>query len=119
MIVIKNRLDSHRQISQHFKANELECRCGKCSISIISDDLITRLEVLRRLWGKAVVITSAYRCQAHNEKIGGKAHSWHVSGHAADLLLPDKDRDLFIKLCSKVFNYSYVGEGFCHVDVRI
>jgi len=118
MIVIKNRLDSHKQISPNFKAYELECHCRDCNISVVSEDLLNRLEILRRLWGKPVSLTSCYRCYLHNKAVGGKTHSWHLSGSAADIVFPDKDRSIFIKLCSKIFSYSYIEDTFIHVDVR-
>lgn len=43
------------------------------------------LDPLRRLYGKPIVITSGYRCQELNKKVGGVANSWHTQGNAADI----------------------------------
>ena len=46
------------------------------------------LEPLRSFVGKPIVITSGYRCNHLNVKVGGVYASQHTLGEAADLLLP-------------------------------
>lgn len=43
------------------------------------------LDPLRRLYGKPIIITSGYRSQELNKKVGGVANSWHTQGNAADI----------------------------------
>lgn len=43
------------------------------------------LDPLRRLYGKPIIITSGYRSQELNKKIGGVTNSWHTQGNAADI----------------------------------
>lgn len=43
------------------------------------------LDPLRRMYGKPIVITSGYRSQQLNKKVGGVANSWHTQGNAADI----------------------------------
>ena len=46
------------------------------------------LEPLRRFVGQPIVITSGYRCNQLNIKVGGAYASQHTLGEAADLKLP-------------------------------
>lgn len=44
-----------------------------------------RLDEIRDKYGKPIIITSGYRCQELNKKVGGKSNSFHLKGLAADL----------------------------------
>lgn len=44
-----------------------------------------RLDEIREKYGKPIIITSGYRCQELNKKVGGKPNSFHLKGLAADL----------------------------------
>ena len=46
------------------------------------------LEPLRRFVGEPIVITSGYRCNRLNVKVGGAYASQHTVGEAADIRLP-------------------------------
>lgn len=48
----------------------------------------TVLQPFRDHLNVPVVITSGYRCPALNAKVGGVAHSQHLTGEAADIRLP-------------------------------
>ncbi len=48
------------------------------------------LEPLRRRFG-AIRITSGYRSPAVNSGVGGKPHSQHLRGEAADLFVPSRE----------------------------
>jgi zinc D-Ala-D-Ala carboxypeptidase len=49
-------------------------------------ELCQTLEAVRSLIGQPLLITSGYRCEALNQRIGGSASSAHVQGLAADIL---------------------------------
>ena len=50
------------------------------------DELIrTILQPLRTAWGKPLIISSGYRCEALNKAVGGVKNSAHVRGYAADV----------------------------------
>lgn len=59
--------------------------------------LICALDSLREHYGKAIIVTSGYRCPALNKKVGGVATSAHVFGYAADLVPKNGDFDAFVK----------------------
>jgi hypothetical protein len=48
----------------------------------------TILEPLRQFAGQPIIITSGYRCNALNLKVGGVYASQHTMGEAADIRLP-------------------------------
>ena len=61
----------------HFTTAELACRCG-CGLATFHDGFLVALESLRRAFDEPMSITSACRCTAHNEQIGGHPNSLHV-----------------------------------------
>lgn len=80
--------------------------------------LANRLQVVRDLLDKPLVITSGYRTEAHNRAIGGAKKSLHLSGMAADVVVPGipaKEVQKFLR------NWSG-GLGlygtFTHLDIR-
>lgn len=46
---------------------------------------LTRLNEIRESYGKPIIISSGYRCQALNEAVGGVKDSKHQEGLAVDL----------------------------------
>jgi hypothetical protein len=46
---------------------------------------LTRLNEIRESYGKPIIISSGYRCQALNEAVGGVKDSKHLYGLAVDL----------------------------------
>lgn len=49
------------------------------------------LETIRSLLGKAIMVSSGYRCPALNKAVGGVSNSAHVRGLAADFTVRDVD----------------------------
>lgn len=43
------------------------------------------LQPIRNKYGKSIIVTSGYRCQALNARVGGSATSQHIKGMAADI----------------------------------
>lgn len=48
------------------------------------------LQPIRNKWGSAIVVTSAYRCEALNKAVGGVKNSQHRLGEAADIKVGSK-----------------------------
>ena len=48
------------------------------------------LQPIRSKWGSAIVVTSAYRCEALNKAVGGSRTSQHRLGEAADIKVGSK-----------------------------
>lgn len=43
------------------------------------------LQPIRDKYGKPIIVTSGYRCEALNKAVGGARHSQHMRGEAADI----------------------------------
>jgi uncharacterized protein YcbK (DUF882 family) len=82
--------------------------------------LLEKLQALRDSYGKGIVISSGFRCEAHNKQLGGVPQSLHLVGKAVDCMTVSGDeRYVFIK---KAMELGFTGIGiasrFVHLDVR-
>lgn len=114
---------SSLKLSKNFKLSELACKgSGCCSKVMWAPELIERLQWIRDKCKKPIVINSGYRCQTHNNRVGGVASSKHLYGMAADLAVPrGMGLDEFAALAESAgFRgvLKYTGSCFIHVDLR-
>lgn len=58
--------------------------------------LCERLEMVRALFNRPIIITSGYRCESLNAAVGGSPTSAHMSGRAADFIIPGVGSPLHI-----------------------
>ena len=82
--------------------------------------LVRMLEKLRSILGdKSIIITSGYRCPAHNRAVRGSPNSQHMKGNAADIIVSGVSPD---EVATKAEALGFPGVGryaeFTHVDVR-
>ena len=78
-------------LSRNFNRSEFACKGEDCCghSAPVHPDLIEALQALRDRIGKPLSITSGFRCNRHNQAIGGEDHSFHTLGMAADVACPD------------------------------
>ena len=112
------------KLSENFDSSEFKCKCcGKLPEHGMNPFLIELLQAIREKLGKSISITSGYRCQNHNEKVGGAKHSQHSLGNAADIQIAGMDAHDVYDYLSSHFNQRCKGLGkyanFTHVDVRV
>ena len=69
----------------YFNQNELACRCGKCDLKTVKEEIIAVLQIARIQLKKPLIVTSGARCPIHNKNVGGVASSLHVKGEAVDI----------------------------------
>ena len=106
-------------ITIHFGLPEYECSCGRCPETLVDREHVERLEALRSALRLPIIITSAYRCRAHNRAIGGHRTSKHMLGVATDIVVrgasPDEVADL-----AEGMGFAGLGryDTFTHVDSR-
>lgn len=76
---------------RHFKPSEFTCKCGRCGggFERVSPVLLDMLDSAREAAGIPFVISSGFRCPAHNKTVGGVADSAHTRGYAADIRCAD------------------------------
>jgi uncharacterized protein YcbK (DUF882 family) len=110
-------------LSEHFSRREFACKgCrGDCQISqpAPAPRLVSVLEAVRRQYGRAVHVTSGYRCEAYNSRIGGAASSQHLVAAAADIIVQGVPAGEVYEWMDK-WHFGGLGQykTFTHVDVR-
>ncbi len=109
----------NRKLSLNFTAREFIC--SGCGEEGIKDDLVFHLQMAHDMLPihRVMVITSGYRCEAHNEAVGGLKDSAHKKGLAADIKCEDTLlRFLLLKALLKVgFKRIGIYKNFIHADL--
>ena len=87
----------------------------------MSSDFMSKLTALREKCNFPFIITSAFRCEKHNEKIGGATKSAHIYGRAVDISVKHKDAMIILTHATKYgmtgIGVSQKGNGrFIHLD---
>lgn len=81
---------------EFFKLQEFACKCcGQLPPSLREnlEALVTEvLDPARRAFGGPVLVSSGYRCPAHNAEVGGVPNSMHQRCEAADIYCSDNAR---------------------------
>lgn len=100
-----------------FKPKEFCCKCG-CGRCDVHPQLLAALDLARMRAGVPFSISSGFRCQEHNARVGGKPTSSHTRGLAADISFSNgHDGLLILKALLPYFDRVGVGNGFIHVDI--
>lgn len=116
------------QLSPHFNAKEFRCKCGREHDFQISDALIAKLETLYDTLGcTKIIVTSGFRCTAHDKAVGGSGTGQHTLGNAADICCYGQDGQPISSkaVCCKAQDIGFGGIAnitaayiYTHVDVR-
>ena len=79
--------------------------------------LVSRvLDPLREAWGAPIIITSGYRCEALNARVGGVKNSYHTRGMAADIRPKNGFVDKLYLLIGRMFVTRKMGITECYID---
>ena len=113
-------------LSKNFSKLEVQCPCG-WGANKISPVLIEKLQKVRNINGKPIIITSGARCEFYNASIKASMNSSHIPddygiGNAVDIAcLNSKDRYELVEVAQKFFNRIGISGGayggFVHLDV--
>lgn len=111
------------KISRDFYLSEYHCKGKNCCGHLVKLDpeLIFLVQKLRDTIRCALTVNSAYRCRIHNKEEGGKEHSYHLEGMAADITcgkINAPDLAKFAKHIGFKTILVYKKHNFIHVDVR-
>lgn len=116
------------QLSPHFNISEFRCKCGKEHETLNSPELIEKLEKLfTALNCSKIIVTSGYRCTAHDKSVGGSGTGQHTLGNAADICCYGQDGQPISSktVCCKAQDIGFRGIAnitaayiYTHVDVR-
>lgn len=109
----------NHNISLNFKVREFICPC--CGAEGIKDDLVFHLQMVRDMLpvNRAMIVTSGYRCEKHNEEVGGVKDSAHTKGLAADIKYDDSSHKFMLIKAFMMVGFKRIGgyETFIHVDL--
>ena len=105
-------------MKNYFTIDELKCKCG-CESSNMNPIFMELLCIIRKIYDKPMILTSAYRCNKYNKSIGGGPA--HVSGRAVDVSVYGEDA---LRLISIATDFGITGVGvkqhgsgrFIHLD---
>lgn len=104
------------------KPEEFKCKCGKCDGGVMDNAFVKQLEKARIIANTPFVITSGFRCLAHNKAVGGVATSTHLEGRAADIAFKDSKQAFLILKALVEAGFTSIGynskKRFIHVDNR-
>lgn len=116
------------QLSPHFNISEFRCKCGKEHETLNNPELIEKLEKLfNALNCSKIIVTSGYRCAAHDKNVGGSGTGQHTLGNAADICCYGQDGQPISSkvVCCKAQDIGFTGIAnitaayqYTHVDVR-
>ena len=116
------------QLSPHFNVMEFRCQCGGNHETLISSELIEKLEALyATLNCSKIIVTSGYRCPEHDKAVGGTSSGQHTIGTAADVCCYGQDGQPISSktVCCKAQDLGFTGIAnitssyqYTHLDVR-
>lgn len=91
MAIREYKFNSREQLSTHFNVQEFRCKCGGSHNIKVDTNLIAMLEKLySKLNCSKIIVSSGYRCLAHDCRVGGNGKGQHTIGKAADVCCYDK-----------------------------
>ena len=113
------------KIATNFQYKEFDCHGSDCcSTTIIDEKLVAYIQQIRDHFGKPVTITSPYRCETHNKRVGGATKSYHMQGKAADIVVQGVSSREVAKYAESIGIlgiglYETSADGyFTHIDTR-
>ncbi|MBQ7196768.1 MAG: hypothetical protein IJS40_05105 [Synergistaceae bacterium] len=111
--------------TKNFKVKEFECHCG-CGYNQVHPVLMQLCQKIRDAVDIPVRVNSGCRCSKRNAAVGGKPHSYHLKGLAADLscsvgapVLWAAVKDLWVEgeIPELKWCCFYPKRNFIHVDI--
>lgn len=104
---------------RHFKINEFDSPDKKGSGKYMDKTFLSMIEEARAIAGIPFKITSGYRTEIRNKKVGGVSNSAHIKGLAADIRCSDSvSRYLIINSLRDVgFTRIGIAKTFIHCDI--
>lgn len=122
VITYSMKKDGETNLSTSFKVKEFVCQDNKTDEILICTKLVTLLQAIRDHFNKPVIITSAYRTQAHNKAVGGSTNSQHLYGKAADIQISGESLQSIADYAKTQMEAGGVAMSskmnFVHVDTR-
>lgn len=120
-LIKKRYSDNQKFLSQNLKVKEFMCKCDydDCTFTLVNPKVVVAFQKLRGFVGRPINITSGYRCQKHNDAVGGVDDSRHKMGNAIDITwdLAIEDLEFHARaFFDKVILYKDKNFVHCHME---
>ena len=104
---------------KYFNYEEFDSPDIQGSGQLMDPKLLEMIDEAREIYGKPIRVTSGYRTESHNRKVGGVSSSSHLKGLAIDVAcVKSDDRFKMLNALLEVgFNRIGVAGTFIHVDI--
>jgi len=114
-----NKYVNWQDTMKYFKLSEFDSPDLVGSGEAMDKEFLSRLDQARSLCDIPFRITSGYRSEAHNRKVGGVSDSSHKKGLAADIACTNSAaRHIIVTALLKVgLNRIGIADTFIHVDM--
>ena len=102
---------------KNFNLDEFKCKCGCGNVSVYSD-LLDLLQTARNIIGP-IQITSAFRCNEHNDKVSSTGEDGpHTTSKAVDIHVSNSQhrKQLIDYFTNKVTGLG-IAKTFIHIDI--
>ena len=104
---------------KYFNYEEFDSPDIQGSGQLMDPELLDMIDKAREIYGKPIRVTSGYRTEDHNRKVGGVDSSSHLKGLAIDVAcVRSNDRfEMLTALIEVGFNRIGVASNFIHIDI--
>jgi uncharacterized protein YcbK (DUF882 family) len=104
---------------KYFKYKHFDSPDMPGSGELVSDELISMLDVARKKYGKPIIPNSGFRTPKHNAEVGGKVTSSHLKGLAVDISCTNSTDRFKLEGILREVGFTRIGMGstFIHVDI--
>jgi uncharacterized protein YcbK (DUF882 family) len=113
---LKGKEKAYMRIARNFTDDEFKCPC--CGKEEMDRDFVEKLQIARDIANIPFRINSGWRCQSHNQEVGGVQSSSHLKGLASDIQAENSQKRFTIvkSLTQAGFQRIGVAKTFIHVD---
>jgi len=112
-------------LTEDLTLTEFKCKCRfkSCTRTFVLPATARAFQLTRNIYGEPIRVTSAFRCQRHNERVGGVPNSMHKLGAAIDIRpfkdIFDKDELKRLRIIAETyFDVVLEYEGFLHCHMN-
>lgn len=113
----------NHSFNMYLNSSELDCKCKRktCHYTLVNKNLVQKFYEVRLAMSRPLKINSGYRCQSHNEAVGGVPHSSHSTGNAIDISTRDLsaiEKKQLLELLKNAFDYIKEYPTFIHAQIN-
>ena len=106
-------------MSIYFSKKELQCHGKNCCghSAPMDSHFMEKMDIIRKIYGKPMYPTSAFRCNKHNAAVGGVENSNHSLGRAMDVYVKDRDYERLADIAKNYLSevIIYTEKNFIHL----